>query len=42
MSTTLDPKTLAALARELYDARKARMTLRHLTKRHQSISIDDG
>jgi 2-oxo-hept-3-ene-1,7-dioate hydratase len=42
MSTTLDPKTLAALARELYDARKSRTQVRHFSKRHPGMSIEDG
>ena len=42
MSTTLDPQTIAALARELYDARKSRTQLRHFSKRHPGMSIEDG
>jgi 2-oxo-hept-3-ene-1,7-dioate hydratase len=42
MNTTLDPKTIAALARELYDARKSRTQLRHFSKRHPGMSIADG
>ena len=40
MNTTLDPQTIAALARELYDARKSRTQLRHFSKRHPGMSID--
>ena len=42
MSSTLDPQTIAALARELYDARKSRTQLRHFSKRHPGMSIEDG
>ena len=42
MNTTLDPQTIAALARELYDARKSRTPLRHFSKRHPGMSIEDG
>jgi len=42
MNTTLDPHTVAALARELYDARKSRTPLRHFSKLHPGMSIDDG
>ena len=42
MNTTLDPQTIAALARELYDARKSRTQLRHFSKRHPGMSIADG
>ena len=42
MNTTLDPQTIAALARELYDARKSRTQLRHFSKRHPGMSIEDG
>jgi len=43
MSTsTLPQTTIEALARELYDARKSRTPLRHLSKRHPTMSIADG
>ena len=42
MSITLDPQTIAALARELYDARKSRTQVRHFSKRHPGMSIEDG
>ena len=42
MNHTLDDKTIAALARELYDARKSRTQLRHFSKRHPGMSIEDG
>jgi 2-oxo-hept-3-ene-1,7-dioate hydratase len=38
----LDPDTIQALARELYDARKSRVPLRHFSKRHPTMTIDDG
>jgi 2-oxo-hept-3-ene-1,7-dioate hydratase len=42
MTTTLTREIHAALARELYDARKARVQLRHFSQRHPGMSIDDG
>jgi 2-oxo-hept-3-ene-1,7-dioate hydratase len=42
MSTTLDSQTIAALARELYDARRSRTPLRHFSQRHPGMTIDDG
>ena len=42
MNTTLDAQTLAALARQLYDARKNRVQLRHFSKQHPGMTIDDG
>ena len=42
MNTTLAPQTIAALARELYDARKSRTQLRHFSKRHPGMTIADG
>jgi 2-oxo-hept-3-ene-1,7-dioate hydratase len=42
MSTTLDATTIAALARQLYEARKSRTPLRHLSKQHPGMTIDDG
>lgn len=42
MSSTLDTSTIAALARQLYDARKSRTPLRHFSKQHPGMSIDDG
>lgn len=38
----LDPDTTAALARELYDARKQRRALRHFSQRFPGMTIDDG
>jgi 2-oxo-hept-3-ene-1,7-dioate hydratase len=38
----LSPETHAALARQLYDARKARTPLRHFSRQHPGMSIDDG
>lgn len=38
----LDPDTIAALARELYDARKQRRQLRHFSQRFPGMTIDDG
>jgi 2-oxo-hept-3-ene-1,7-dioate hydratase len=42
MNTTLDPHTVAALARELYGARRLRTQLRHFSQRHPGMTIDDG
>jgi 2-oxo-hept-3-ene-1,7-dioate hydratase len=42
MNTTLDAKTIAALARQLYDARKSRKPLRHFSKQHPGMTIADG
>ncbi|MBS0594978.1 MAG: 2-oxo-hepta-3-ene-1,7-dioic acid hydratase [Proteobacteria bacterium] len=42
MNTTLDAQTLAALARQLYDARKSRTPLRHFSRQHPGMTIDDG
>ena len=42
MSTTLDPSTIAALARQLYDARKSRTQLRHFSQQHPGMNIEDG
>jgi 2-oxo-hept-3-ene-1,7-dioate hydratase len=38
----LPESTIAALARQLYDARKSRAPLRHFSQRHPSMTIDDG
>ena len=38
----LPKDTVLALARELYDARKARMQVRHFSKRHPQMTIEDG
>ena len=38
----LSPETISALARQLYDARKARTALRHFSAQHPGMSIDDG
>jgi 2-oxo-hept-3-ene-1,7-dioate hydratase len=42
MTTTLDPPTLEALARELYQARKTRTQLRHFSQRFPGMTVDDG
>ena len=42
MSTPLDPQTIAALARQLYDARRSRTPLRHFSKMHPGMTVDDG
>ena len=42
MSTTLDAQTIAALARQLYDARKQRVQLRHFSQQHPGMTIEDG
>ncbi len=39
---TLPAETVTALARELYDARKARRPLRHFSARFPQMTIDDG
>lgn len=38
----LEPITIEALARELYSARKTRTQLRHFSKRHPAMTIEDG
>lgn len=38
----LTESTIAALARQLYDARKSRTPLRHFSQQHPSMTIDDG
>ncbi len=38
----LDPDTITALARELYDARKQRRQLRHFSQRFPGMTVDDG
>jgi 2-oxo-hept-3-ene-1,7-dioate hydratase len=38
----LPQDTIAALARQLYDARKSRTQLRHFSKLHPQMTIDDG
>jgi 2-oxo-hept-3-ene-1,7-dioate hydratase len=38
----LNPDTIQALARELYQARKARTPLRHFSARHPGMTVDDG
>ena len=38
----LTESTIAALARQLYDARKSRTPLRHFSQPHPSMTIDDG
>ena len=42
MNLTLPQDTIQALARELYDARKARTPLRHFSQRHPGMTIEDG
>ena len=42
MNTTLNADTIAALARQLYDARKSRTPLRHFSQQHPGMTIDDG
>ena len=42
MTPTLDDRTISALAKQLYDARKSRTQLRHFSKQHPSMTIDDG
>ena len=38
----LDADTIAALARELQEARRARRQVRHFSMRHPGMTIDDG
>jgi 2-oxo-hept-3-ene-1,7-dioate hydratase len=38
----LPQDTITALARELYDARKARSAVRHFSARHPGMTIEDG
>ena len=38
----LPSTTVQALARELYDARKSRVQVRHFSRRHPDVTIDDG
>jgi 2-oxo-hept-3-ene-1,7-dioate hydratase len=38
----LPETTIAALARQLYDARKSRTQLRHFSRAHPSMTIEDG
>jgi 2-oxo-hept-3-ene-1,7-dioate hydratase len=38
----LDTATIQSLARQLYDARKARKPLRQFSKQHPGMTIDDG
>jgi len=38
----LPQDTIAALARQLYDARKSRTQLRHFSKQHPQMTIEDG
>jgi len=42
MNTTLDPHTIDALARQLYDARRSRTQLRHFSKQHPGMTVADG
>jgi 2-oxo-hept-3-ene-1,7-dioate hydratase len=42
MNPTLPQATIAELARELYHARKTRTQLRHFSRRHPGMTIDDG
>ena len=38
----LDSATIDQLARQLYDARKTRRQLRHLSQQHPQMTVDDG
>jgi 2-oxo-hept-3-ene-1,7-dioate hydratase len=38
----LDKPTIESLAKQLYDARKSRTQLRHFSKQHPSMTIEDG
>ena len=39
---SLPPDVIASLARALYDARKSRAQLRHFSRDHPQMTIDDG
>ena len=38
----LDADTIRALARQLYDARRSRQPLRHFSRAHPGMTVDDG
>ena len=38
----LSQSTIAALARQLYEARKSRTQLRHFSKAHPGMTVEDG
>ena len=38
----LDATTIAALAAELHDAESRRVQVRHFSRRHPQMTIDDG
>ena len=38
----LDPQTIAALARRLYEARRSRTPLRQFSREHPGMSVADG
>ena len=38
----LPQSTIAALARQLYEARKSRIQLRHFSKAHPGMTVEDG
>ena len=38
----MNPDIVQSLARELYDARKSRTQVRHFSKRHPSMTVEDG
>ncbi len=38
----LDPRTIQSLARQLYDARHSRTQLRHFSRLHPQMTIEDG
>lgn len=42
MPEMLSPETHAALARQLYEARKTRTPLRHFSRLHPTMTIEDG
>jgi 2-oxo-hept-3-ene-1,7-dioate hydratase len=41
-TAVLSPDIIGQLARQLYDARKARVQLRHFSAQHPTMSVDDG
>ena len=38
----MNPDIIQSLARELYDARKSRTQVRHFSKRHPAMTVEDG
>jgi 2-oxo-hept-3-ene-1,7-dioate hydratase len=42
LKTMLSPDLITSLARQLYDARKGRTQLRHFSKQHPQMTVEDG